>query len=183
MWFLRLLFALALLCLLVLVSVPIGLYTIPGLDPWLALGLAVGAGVVLAIVVRVLLMAAFTSFLLTALLIAAIAITSQFVFLELEKSLWAGESEILHQLFNPEIETQYLESLGIEPDPKPFFNWLNHTQYQAESGLASQQLKPNEVGAPIDAQTPQDVWMGWFSQLMMFACSLFSAAWFARKRD
>ena len=73
MWFLRLLFALALLCLLVLVSVPIGLYTIPGLDPWLALGLAVGAGVVLAIVVRVLLMAAFASFLLTASLIAAIA--------------------------------------------------------------------------------------------------------------
>ena len=83
MWFLRILFALALLCVLILISVPIGLYTMPGLDPWLALGLAIGAAVILAIVVKVLLLAAFTSLLFTALLIAGIVIASQIVFLEL----------------------------------------------------------------------------------------------------
>lgn len=180
----RLFTFLLLICFAVLLGVPYGLYVLPDLNWQLGLGLAVAMGVLIAIAVRVMLVALLGGLVTAIGLFLLITLASQYFFFAVERDRWFGNQDELPQVLPlPERDTAYLSAIGLEKTENPVFDWFNHSRYQAESALSSRQLSPNQVGTPRPAVDSQDVWQGWLYQLMMLLGCVFSGAYLGRKRS
>ena len=179
----RLFTLLLLLCFAVLLSVPYGLYVLPGLSPETGMALALAIGIILAIVVRVIFLAIIGSLVTAIGLFVLITLASQYFFFAIERDRWFGnQNELPQRLPVPERESAYLTSIGLEQKDNPVLNWLNHSRFQAESGLSARNLTANQVGAPRAKQTPEDVWLGWLYQVVALLASLIIGAILGRRR-
>lgn len=180
----RLFTLLLLLCFAVLLGVPYGLYVLPGLSPEVGLVLALAIGIILAIAVRVIFLALIGSLVTAIGLFLLITLASQYFFFAVERDRWFGNQDELPQLLPlPERESAYLTSIGLEQNDNPVLNWLNHSRFQAESGLSARNLTADQVGVPKAKQTTEDVWLNWLYQVIALLSSLVIGAILGRRRD
>lgn len=146
--------------------------------------LAVAAGITLLIVLRLFAAVALGMSLFLGLL-ALIGITlaaSYFLFEQAQDRWFNNQNELPIQVPQDQRDQQYLKALGITPGEWPPLDWWQHSQYQANSGLASQQLTPNQLGKPFPALSAEEVWLNWLGQFMMLCLSLLVGIWFGSVR-
>lgn len=180
----RLFTFLLLLCFSVLMAVPYGLYVMPDMNLALGLGLAVLMGVIIAVAVRIIFIALLGSLITAFALLLLITVTSQYFFFAVERDRWFGNQDELPQ-FVPvaERESAYMAAIGLDQSSNPIADWFNHSHYQAQSALASRQLKPNQVGTPRLERSTDDILIGWLTQFIALLCSLFGGAVIARRKS
>lgn len=150
--------------------------------------LALAAGVALFIALRLFAAVALgLSMMLGFLLLIGIILSAGYFLLENEQDRWFNnQDELPVQVPQADRKRQYFSAIGLEPNPAPPVDWWQHAKHQANTGLATQQLGPNQVGKPVPTLGPNEVWSKWLADLMMLALALLGGIWFGstkRKRS
>ena len=173
-WIRRLFLLPGLAVLAIILSYFAGYEALPSAGYEWALLLAVGGGLALLMLLRLFAVTALgLSLLLGLALFLTVSLLANYFLFERERDRWFNNQNELPMLLPAaERDHAYMRSLGVEPAEWLPLDWLNHTQIQANTGLASQQLGPDAVGKPVPLKTEQQVWLDWLGQLMMLFAGL-----------